>query len=277
MRDIEFFKAVASGNDFIIVDRHKLKQPQPGKQIAKLAKQLCQRNLSVGADGLLLIEPSTKCDFKMRVFNPDGSEVDMCGNGARCVAQYASQSKICDNKMIIETAAGSLQAEVRNEKVRIKISGTKGLKMQFDLDVDGESFSANYINTGVPHVVCFAQQLDSLDVQRLGRAIRYHPQFQPGGTNADFVEVFDRNHIRIRTYERGVEQETLACGTGCLAAGIVTAYQMKSANGKHKIDVETQSGEALAVYFKIENKKVNEVFLEGRAEIVYRGNIWGGF
>lgn len=271
-REVEFVKAVASGNDFIIIDRFRLRTNElTNQRTTKLAKELCQRKSSVGADGLLLIERSKKCDFKMRIFNPDGSEVDMCGNGSRCVAVYAAKEKICSNKMVIETRAGNLEGEVRKDKVKIKMPCSKDLRLKFDLNINGKKQNLNYIHTGVPHVVCFVQGLDNFDVYNTGRAIRYHSEFQPQGTNADFVEVLDEDNIRIRTYERGVEEETLACGTGAVAAAIVTAYQMPQPRGVHKVKVDTQGGEVLVVYFKIKKNNIDEVYLEGKARIVYRG------
>lgn len=298
MKEIEFVKAEACGNDFIIIDRLQVGscRGSTGPQPAKLAKELCQRKLSVGADGLLLIEASSRktlratrlprgerselyeakrADFKMRIFNPDGTEVDMCGNGSRCAALYAQQKKPgCGSKMVIETRAGNLQAEVKQDRVRIKLSHPKDLRLKFDLDIDGQAQNVSYINTGVPHIVCFVQDLDNFNVEESGRAIRYHPEFQPEGTNADFVEVLDKGHIRVRTYERGVEQETLSCGTGCVAASIITAYQTEKPQKVHRIKVDTQGGEALTVYFNIEKDIINEVSLEGQARIVYRGGLY---
>lgn len=292
MKKIDFTKAVASGNDFIIIDRIRSKRPESSdrsevlrkaeeksraiareKQIAELAKRFCQRKKSIGADGLLLLEPSKVADFKMRIFNPDGTEVDMCGNGSRCVALYARQGKvILGSKMVIETRAGNLQAEVKQDKVRVRISRPKDLKVNLDLDISGKMQKVNYINTGVPHVVCFVPGLAGFDVREVGRAIRYHPDFQPEGTNADFVEVVDKRHIRIRTYERGVEQETLSCGTGCVAAAIITTYEMQqNPQGAYKIKVDTQDGEVLAVYFNIKKAIIDKTFLEGKAKIVYKG------
>lgn len=311
MREIEFVKAVASGNDFVVIDRVREQRPQPKTQIAKLAQELCQRKLSVGADGLLLVEGSKRCDFKMRIFNPDGSEVDMCGNGARCVALYAAKTRICGKKMLIETRAGDLEAKVEQDRVKIKMSQPKDLRLKFDLDVNPalpknrkssiikknwgilpslknihklkgkrkggvnvQPQNVNYINTGVPHVVCFVQGLANFNVQEMGRAIRYHSEFQPQGTNANFIEVLKKGHIRIRTYERGVEQETLACGTGAVAAAIITTYDMQEQpQGKYRVKVDTQGGETLAVYFKIKEDKIDEVFLEGKAKIAYKAVI----
>lgn len=275
MKEIDFVKAVASGNDFILIDRFGPNDSIFGVQPSKLARQLCQRRVSVGADGLLLIEPSRKVDFKMRIFNPDGTEVDMCGNGLRCAALYACQKNITScNKMTIQTRAGDLNAEVNRDRVRVAVSAPKDLRLKFNLDIDGNIQNTNFINTGVPHVVCFVTDLDYLNINQIGKAIRYHPEFQPGGTNVNFVEVLDKDHIKIRTYERGVEQETLACGTGSVAAAIVTICQMKEPQkGQYKIKVQTRGGEILAVYFNIDRGIINKVFLEGRVKIVYKGKI----
>jgi len=273
-KEINFIKAVASGNDFIVIDRFENRKSKFEFRNTDLAKQLCQRKLSVGADGLLLIEPSKKADFKMRIFNPDGSEVDMCGNGARCTALYAAEQRICAGKMVIETRAGNLEAEVKQDKVKLKMGCPKGLRLKFNLDVDGQIQNLNYINTGVPHVVCFLEELDGFNVIDTGKAIRYHSEFQPEGTNADFVRVLDKAHIALRTYERGVEEETLACGTGAVASSIITAYDMQEKpQGRYKFKVDTQSGEALTVYFNIAKDKIDDVYLEGRARIVYQGKM----
>lgn len=277
MKEIKFTKAVASGNDFIIIDNFRIKDSGLRIKLSELTKKLCQRKLSVGADGLLVIENSKRCDFKMRIFNPDGSEVDMCGNGLRCAALYAQQNKIVSGrKMIIETRAGNLEAEVKQDKVRLKMSRPKDLRLKFELNLNGQTQEVNYINTGVPHVVCFVQGLSNFNVEETGKAIRYHPEFQPAGTNADFVEVLDKDHIRVRTYERGVEQETLACGTGAVAASIITRYRMQQERqkGRCKIKVDTRGGETLAVYFNIEKDKIDKLCLEGKAELVYRGGLY---
>ena len=276
MKQVEFVKAVASGNDFIILNNLKNQKPASANQIRKLTRVLCRRKLSVGADGLLVIEPSKEANFKMRIFNPDGTEVTMCGNGSRCIALYAHRYKIVPRaKMIIETRAGNLQAEVKRDRVKVKMTQPKDLRLKFDLNVNGRKQNANYINTGVPHVVCFVRNLDNFNVQRAGKAIRYHIDFQPKGTNANFVEVLSKGHIRVRTYERGVEQETFACGTGCVAASIITTYQMqeKPANREYKVKVDTHGGDVLSVYFKIEKNIVSQTFLEGPARIVYEAKI----
>lgn len=275
MKKVNFTKVVASGNDFVLLDNFKKPSAGIRKQLKILAKKLCQRKLSVGADGLLVIERSKKCNFKMRILNPDGNEVDMCGNGARCAALYAVKYRICPKRMSIETLAGNLEAQLIKDKVRLKLSDPKSLSLQVNLNIQGQVQEAGYINTGVPHVVCFVQRLDKLNVYEIGKAIRYHSEFQPEGANANFVEVLSKGHIRIRTYERGVEEETLACGTGAVAAGIVTVFHMQeSPSGKYKVKVDTQGNEALLVYFNITKNKINQVYLEGKAKITYQGGLY---
>ncbi len=275
MPELKFTKAVASGNDFIIIDSYKSRYTTYDIRYTKLAKLLCPRKLSIGADGLLIVERSRKADFKMRVINPDGSEVDMCGNGARCAALYAGKNKIAQaGGMLIETRAGILQASVTKEQVRLKMSDPKELKLKFNIDIAGKEENVNYINTGVPHVVCFVENLDNTDVHNRGKVIRYHQQFQPEGTNANFVQVMDKAHIKVRTYERGVEEETLACGTGSVASAIVAAYQtQKMPEGKFKLNVDTQGGETLKVYFIIQDNAIRDVYLAGKAKIIYQGKI----
>lgn len=275
MKDITFVKMVGSGNDFIVIDNVNYQLPITGYHLPEFVKEVCQRKQSIGADGVLLLEHSEVADLKMRVFNPDGSEVAMCGNGSRCVALFAYQNEIgSDGKIIIETRAGNIYAEVRQNNVRIKMSDPKGLRLNFNLNILGQMYRVSFIDTGVPHLVCIVQRVDECDVQEIGKAIRYHPEFQPEGTNADFVEMGDESHIRVRTYERGVEQETLACGTGAVAAAIISSYEKdKWSLGAHKVTVDTRGGEALTVYFTKTRDGINEVYLEGQARVVYRGKI----
>lgn len=271
MENLEFFKAVASGNDFIILNGIKGQNSGAQRQISKLSRELCQRRLSAGADGLLLLEPSARADFKMRVFNPDGQEVDMCGNGARCAALFAGRNNLVrDDKMFIETRAGILEAEVKQDKVKIKMSPPKDLRLEFSLALNNGPQKVSYINTGVPHVVCFVPEVDTFPVNQAGKDIRYHPEFQPEGTNANFVQVTGKQRIKIRTYERGVEEETLACGTGAVAASIITVSQTLKPQGRHTVRVETKSGETLTVSFTAAGQAIKDVFLEGKAKIVYK-------
>ncbi len=265
MKAIEFVKMVASGNDFVIIK----KSPQSAVHSPQdLAKVMCDRRYGVGANGLLVLEKSKIADFKMRVFNPDGSEAEMCGNGARCVALYAKENKIIDGDMRIDTLSGIIEAKVSGDKVKIKMQDPKEIKLDFDLPVEGKDYRMSFVNTGVPHAVLFVQELESFDVKRLGRAIRYHENFAPRGTNVDFVEVEKGNSIKLRTYERGVEDETLACGTGCVASAIASSFK----DGlKSPLSCLTKSGEKLKVYFDRKDNNFKNVYLEGGAKLVFYG------
>lgn len=266
MKQLEFMKMVASGNDFVVIEDSKAKIPN--SKLPSLAKEICDRNLGAGADGLLVIEPSKKADFKMRIFNPDGSEAQMCGNGARCVALYAKENKIVDGDMRIDTLSGIIEAKVSGDKVKIKMQDPKDIKLDFDLPVEGKDYKVSFVNTGVPHAVLFIQELESFDVKRSGRTIRYHENFAPKGTNVNFVEIEKGNSIKVRTYERGVEDETLACGTGVTASAIVSAVPRGL---KSPVSCLTESGEKLKVYFDRAGDNFKNVYLEGSAKIVFYG------
>ncbi len=257
MKKAKFTKMVASGNDFVVVETNKLS-----------AKSVCNRKFGIGADGLLVLEKSRIANIKMRIFNADGSEAEMCGNGARCAALFAVDQLACPKKILIETKAGIIKAEVNRDIVKIKLTEPKNLRFDIPIKVNGRVLRVNFINTGVPHAVIFVSGIDKIDVDSIGREVRSHKRFAPAGTNVDFVEVLGKSSIRIRTYERGVEGETLACGTGSTAAALVFALKN---NVDRLIKVTTQGEEALKVYFKKEKNRFNNVWLEGKARIVYKG------
>jgi diaminopimelate epimerase len=266
MKTIKFTKAVATGNDFVIIDNRS----GSVKSLSQLAKRLCSRTQAVGADGLLVVEHSKKADFKMRIFNRDGSEAEMCGNGSRCIALYAATKKIAKSSMTIDTLAGILKAGVKGDVVKVMLTEPKDIRWNFCLMIHECPYKLSFVNTGVPHVVHFVDDLEKIDVKTAGASLRYHGEFSPAGTNADFVKIVDKRNIKIRTYERGVEDETLACGTGSVASAIIAAETEKMTS---PVTVETRTGEKLKVYFdKIEGDFKN-VYLEGKAKLVYEGVI----
>jgi len=265
MKKIHFTKAVATGNDFVIIDNRSGKF---SKGLAGLAKKLCDRKFAIGGDGLLVVEKSGKADFKMRIFNSDGSEAEMCGNGSRCIALYAHENGIAKSGMTIDTLAGVLSATVKGGMVRVRLTDPKDIKWNLCLMIDKCPYKVNFVNTGVPHTIHFVKDLDKVDVKNLGSHIRHHGEFSPAGTNADFVRVTGKNGIQVRTYERGVEDETLACGTGAVASALIAAESEKLAS---PITVETRSGEKLKVYFEVIGSKFTNVYLEGRAKLSYEG------
>lgn len=265
-----FTKMVASGNDFIVIDNRTAGALAHGYSLSDLTKRLCSRKHSVGADGVLFIEASEKWDFKMRIFNPDGSEVDMCGNGSRCVALYAVENGIASKNMCIDTTAGVLNAEVTGLKVKVKLTNPKDVKLNKKLKIDNKTRKIHYLNTGVPHAVLFVNDIDKVNVEKIGSNLRFHRAFKPEGTNVDFVEISGLKEISVRTYERGVESETYACGTGAAASAIVSNLIFDL---EPHIDVLTRSGEILRVYFDIKKKKIKDVYLEGEARVVYKGGV----
>ncbi|MDD4980878.1 MAG: diaminopimelate epimerase [Candidatus Omnitrophica bacterium] len=262
MRKIDFTKIVASGNDFAVIENSRQLSVF---SFQSLAKKICERKYGVGADGLLILEKSRVADVRMRIFNPDGSEAQMCGNGARATALYKKSSKVK-----IETKAGIIESEVKRDNVKIKLTEPKEIKLDLPVRLRNRTLRVNFINTGVPHAVIFVADLDKIDVTDLGRQVRYHKQFAPQGTNADFIEVLDKRNIKLRTYERGVENETLACGTGAVASALITAYSLQL-TAYSRINIHTKSGEILKVYFEKTGRKFSDVWLEGKARIVYKG------
>lgn len=262
---------VAAGNDFIIIA-----QPlrASGRALEAFVRNICDRKYGAGADGMLVLEKSRLADVKMRVFNADGSEAEMCGNGARCVAYYRMSRvtrhrlPVKERTVTIETTAGIITALVSRDTVKIRLSEPKGLEFGIPLVVQSRLVNVDYVNTGVPHVVIFVHGLDELAVGSIAPRIRYHKRFAPRGTNVNFVEIAGKNLIKVRTYERGVEDETRACGTGSAAAAII--FALKS-GCRPPVKVHTRSGEILKVYWTRGADGLSDVWLEGKAHIVYEG------
>ncbi|MFH1397039.1 MAG: diaminopimelate epimerase [Candidatus Omnitrophota bacterium] len=239
-----------------------------------MAREVCDRKYGIGADGLLILEKSKGRDVRMRIFNADGSEAEMCGNGARCAALYFSRQAAGRHsprqKIIIQTKAGIIESVVNKDSVRIKLTEPKDFRLDIPIKVNSRKLKINFINTGVPQAVIFVEGLDKIDVFNLGRLIRNDLQFSPAGTNVNFVEIVNDNSLKIRTYERGVEDETLACGTGSAASALITGYRL-GVSGYRKINVHTKGGEVLKVYYMKEGDNFKDVWLEGKASIVYKG------
>ena len=259
----------ATGNDFILIDNKNGELDARDLDYSEIARDLCQRRVSIGADGLLVLENSDKALFKMRIINPDGSEVNMCGNGARCSAFYASKCG-WETDITMETGAGVLSADVSGDNVKLKMSDPKDVKLNINLGIGSNMVVAHYLNTGVPHVVHIVDDLKNCNVKEIGRGIREHTLFAPDGTNANFVGELDKNGASIRTYERGVEDETLACGTGTTASAIILGMLGYAAS---PVKMKTRSGETLKVYYDIHGKSARNVYLEGTAKIVCEGKV----
>ncbi len=267
MEKLSFSKMSGSGNDFIVIDnRDGRLDIEPGT----FAERICRRRISVGADGLILVELSLAADFRMRILNADGSEAEMCGNGARCVARFAEMFGIAGPDMTFETLAGIIRAQVNSSRVKLQISRPQQIRLHQSIEVEGDLHEIHSINTGVPHAVLFFADPEAVPVRTLGRAIRFHPAFQPAGTNVNFVTPLDDRTLAIRTYERGVEDETLACGTGTIASALVAATLGLVSS---PVQVQVRSGEMLTVSFTGKGPEYEEVFFEGEVRLVYQGEL----
>jgi len=271
MKKLNFTKMVASGNDFVVLPEDKLSGI--GYPLSLIARKICDRKFGAGADGLLIIGKSSKADIKMRIFNADGSEAEMCGNGARCAALWEKLNGKKNKREVvsIETKAGILESKVSHDNVKIRLTSPRDVALDIPLRVNNRDLKVNFINTGVPHAVVFVEGLDKIDVIGIGRALRNHKKFSPRGTNVDFMEILSRDSFKIRTYERGVEDETLACGTGTVASALI--FALKGAAG-NTIKAQTRGGEILTVYFVKSKGGFNDVWLEGRASVVYQGEYY---
>ncbi|MFA5779538.1 MAG: diaminopimelate epimerase [Elusimicrobiota bacterium] len=273
---INFVKMSGSGNDFIVIDnRNKIV-----KTASAFAKKYCNRE---GVDGLLFVEKShlPHTDFRMIYYNSDGSRASFCGNGARCISLFAYLNKIAPSKMSFKSDAGLITAEIKNDlechyesrlvgswqsqTVKIKMPVPKNFKLDFDLTASGKNFEASFVHTGVPHTVIFVKNIKNVDVNKLGRLIRFHKKFEPSGTNVNFVKVLGKNKLQVRTYERGVEAETLACGTGVVASAIISIMKKYVSS---PVSVLTQGGETLKVYYDGKT-----AFFEGKVSLVFEGEI----
>jgi diaminopimelate epimerase len=266
---IPFMKMSGSGNDFIVIDHRKPIIDQD--RLKEFARKVCQRRTSVGADGLIFIEPSQKADFSWRFFNADGSEAEMCGNGGRCAARFACLKGIAGSSLSFETIAGILSAKVNGMRVKLEMTKPSAPTLDETLLIEGKKYTVSSINTGVPHAVVFVKDLEGVDVVRIGRPIRYHAHFRPSGTNANFVRVEDDAHLSVRTYERGVEDETLACGTGTVASALIAAFK---GHVRSPVSVKTRGGELLTVHYEIAGEEVKRVFYEGDVHIIYEAEMW---
>jgi len=254
-----------SGNDFIFMDG------MDGSLAwieGSWARNVCRRALSVGADGLVILEKDTTYDFAWRFFNSDGSMAEMCGNAGRCAARFAFEKGITGSSMTFLTEAGPIRAEVKGNRAKVQLTPPRLIDPDLTLQVEDRSLSLFYIDTGVPHVVFEVADVDAFPLLEVGRKIRYHEHFAPAGTNVNIVKLVDAHTLQVRTYERGVEDETLACGTGAMACGLMAALKK---GGVSPVSIRTASGETLTVSWAGEATSWAPVYIEGRVRLVYEG------
>ena len=271
-KTVNFVKMSGAGNDFLVLEAPK------GVALRKLAQAMCNRTNGVGADGLLVLGPSRRAHYRMRIINADGSEAEMCGNGARCLAAYITRYKSgVPATFTIETLAGVIDAEAKNEQARVRLSPPTDYRPDIPLVVNKRHVTVQYIDTGVPHVVIYVDRLKEIDVNRIAPAVRYHKKFLPRGANVNFVEQIKPGLVEVRTYERGIEAETKACGTGSVAAALVTFLKLHPGQENYSqasMNVLTQSGEVLKVLFDITGGNPVNVHLKGSAHFIAEGRFF---
>lgn len=255
---IDFFKYQGTGNDFVLIDDRNETFPASDQA---LIERLCHRRFGIGADGLILLRTDPEYDFRMIYFNADGAEGSMCGNGGRCIVRFAHDLGVFGSETRFLAVDGEHTAEVRGDDIFLKMSDVTG----FD-NRDGVTF----LNTGSPHVVQFVDDLESLDVVSEGRSIRYDSRFQPGGTNVNFVQPIDGNTLFVRTYERGVEDETYSCGTGVTAVALVAQRQLHMPD---PVFIKTLGGNLRVSFNSTADEQFDNIYLIGPAKRVFVGTI----
>jgi diaminopimelate epimerase len=256
---MKFYKYQGTGNDFVMIDNRLENFP---KNNTKLIESLCDRRFGIGADGLILLENDNSTDFKMVYYNSDGNESSMCGNGGRCLVAFAKSLNVIDNKTTFIATDGLHHATIDE-------NGIVSLQMK---DVDEVKIETEYVflNTGSPHHVTLVNDIENYNVKENGATIRYSDLYGKVGSNVNFVNQISENHFALRTYERGVEDETLSCGTGATATAI--AMNAIGKTNSNCIDINVQGGK-LKVTFEKSNKGFENVFLIGPATFVFEGNI----
>jgi len=270
MKKIPFVKMNGCGNDFVIIDNRRKVIFE--EDLNNFAQKICKRRVSIGADGLLVVENSLKYDFKMRLFNPDGAEGEMCGNGARCIAKFVFLEAIANKKMIFETLAGKICAEVKDKYIGIKLPNVKINEIIKDkqITINGQNYIYSYLFLGVPHCVIFLKEnLPEEYLFNLARKIRFNKKHFPEGTNVNFVKVENNNTLFVKTYERGVEEITLSCGTGSLSSAIISSFDK---NITPPIKVKTKGG-TLTIDFTRDKNIFKNILLLGDVEIIARGEL----
>jgi diaminopimelate epimerase len=263
MTTFSFSKYSGCGNDFILIDNRSKTFPLD----TLIVQKLCERNEGIGADGIILIENSNVADYRVRIFNSDGSEAEMCGNGMRCYGKFLQELKIPGEKFRIEAKEREVTIDLIDEQVKIGMGKVSQLQLDLKITIDDTPTSVDFIDTGVPHAVQFVKDIQTVDLLSLGPKVRYHPHFQPKGTNYNVAAVVD-SEIWMRTYERGVENETLACGTGATAVALAASRRYGISS---PISIHTRSGEILEIGFVWDGGTPNQVTSRGPAKLIFRG------
>ena len=263
---VDFTKMNGAGNDFVLIDNRKIGLQLSQEQI----KYICDRQRGIGADGIMLLRNAVgEADLGWDFYNQDGSEGEMCGNGARCFARFAQRKLKSSDTISFETLAGIIQAKLQGENAIINLTPPENLRIDDHISTSHGKLEIHSVNTGVPHAVLFVEDADKSMVSKLGKEIRHHDHYSPAGTNVNFVQLTGDNSIHVRTYERGVG-ETLACGTGVTASALITAKLHGYAS---PISVQVLGGENLSVDFETDGNSFKNIKLTGPAEFVFTGQI----
>ena len=271
---MEFFKLQATGNDYILIDETK-----EGKiaEKAEFVRKICERRVSIGADGVLFVQKPEKEDARFRIFNPDGTEAEMCGNGMRCFVRYLQENKEDKEEYRIETMAGVKKVIVGKEGIRVNMGkpslepeeiGLASGKRMIDSSLKGEKYRLTAVSMGNPHAIIKVENVDAIELEKEGKRVRENPEFR-NGANVTFYQKTGENSLKVRTYERGVEGETLSCGTGSSACAVTGMLLGDCEKGK-PVQIETKGGR-LKVEISFEGEKPLELYLTGPAEQVFRG------
>lgn len=282
MKQLFFTKLSGAGNDFILFDSTNNSELSLKPQIIR---QICDRRFGIGADGLILFSEANDYAFDMKYYNADGTSGSLCANGARCALEYGFETgRVFDKKVNFVSNGTEYAGEIlEKELVKFYLNPPKNFKYNFKIKAYAQLINASYVDTGSPQVVIkisdilaepknpgsFFRKIEDVPVYQIGREIRYSPDFAPEGTNVNFINVTEE-HIQIRTYERGVENETLSCGTGSVGAALISFV---NDNLKTPIKLRAKSGDILSVDFKVENQKVSGLSLTGPAKIIFKGEI----
>ena len=268
---VPFYKMQGCGNDFVVIDNREAKVAEA--DMTTWAEKVCARAFGVYADGIFFLEETDDdaLDYRWHFYNSDGSRAEMCGNASRCAGKLAHAIGLAPAEHTFGSDAGPIKASVLLDgpdagRVKVQLTPPLGVETDITLDIDGKPLTVHFADTGVPHVVVFVDDVQALDVVDLGAKIRYHDHFAPAGTNVNFAQVKDDATMLLRTYERGVEGETYACGTGAAATQLLA--NKLGLTGDHA-DLTTTSGEVLTIFLEDEN-----VFLQGAAELTFKGELY---
>lgn len=266
---LKFTKMHGAGNDFVMIDDRQGDVPW---QDHFLMAALASRRTGIGSEGIILIQPSENSDFRMRFLNPDGTEVELCGNGARCAAAFAHSIGAAGKNMTMETLCGVIDAKICGDNGMVRLWMPEASKKRYNLtvDVDGQAVTGFFINTGVPHFVVPVEDIGAVDVATLGLKLRQHQEFAPEGTNVSFAALRPPDQITLRTYERGVEAESGACGTGAVASAVVA---VETAGMRLPVRVRTSVGFELLVDGDWRCNKCTGLTLTGPTKVVFKGEI----